>query len=513
VTPSPPNSADARSIVKRASIAAAAGIYQQGVTFVSGLVIARVIGAGDYGIFNLARNLVDVAAIVSRLGLEIGLQRHFGEAASSAECTRRCAVLAPLRLVAFAVALLPVVAVALGLGELLEAVVYRYPGFEWILLCLALTLPFVTDLAILGGAYRGVLWVSRAVFAEAVLLPTIRLVAVGVLFIVGWRLWAVTAGTMLAALSAATFLAVRARVDFGAETTAVSNWPEALRVIRYSAVMAAAVLVTTLTATIDVFVLGRFATAAELGRYSLIKTLLLLMGLIGGAFNQTTGALVAGRHSRADPAGIVRVLSTTTRWVAFGTVPLLAMFLMWGSSLTLVFGPSFSVSAGVVGWLAAGQFLRVVLAPAGWALSMTGRHVLELEILAAGLIVAALVCALVAPEYGTLGAAVATCAATGLTNLTRALAVRRNLGRLPFGRDVVVITATGIALAMASDWLAARWHLSGEWRAVVGGCGFVVAYVATVWACLLTPSERRGIRSAVATTTTVLLGRSTFADR
>jgi O-antigen/teichoic acid export membrane protein len=507
------DSAETRNIVKRASIAAGAGIYQQGMTFVSGLVIARVIGAGDYGVFNLARNLVDVAAIVTRLGLEIGLQRHFGEAVTQAERNRRCGILRPLRLIGFAVALLPIVAITFGLGHALEAVVYRYPGFEWILLCLALTLPFVTDLAILGGAYRGVLWVSRAVFAEAILLPTIRLAAIGALFVVGWRLWAVTAGTALASLLAAVFLAACARTDFRAEKAAEANWPEARRVIRYSAVMAAAVLVTTLASTIDVLMLGRFATADALGRYSLIKTLLLLMGLIGGAFNQTTGALVAARHSQADPAGIARVLSATTRWVVFGTAPLLAIFLAWGSSLTLLFGPSFIVSAGVTGWLAAGQFLRVVLAPPGWALSMTGKHTLELAILAGGLLVATVACALVVPEYGALGAAIATCAATALTNLTRVLVVRRNLGALPLDRDLAVITATAVALAIAIDWLVARWQLPVEWHAVVGCSTFVAAYLAAAWQWLLTPSEREDIRKTSATLATALLNRSTVADR
>jgi hypothetical protein len=49
-------------------------------------------------------------------------------------------------------------------------------------------------------------------------------------------------------------------------------------------------------------VLGRYAAADDLGRYALIKTLLLMMGLLGNAFNQTTGALVAARHSQSDPA-------------------------------------------------------------------------------------------------------------------------------------------------------------------------------------------------------------------
>src|SRR5713226_832229 len=94
-----------RKLFGRASITVAGTAYQQGVSFVSGLIVARVIGAADYGIFNLARNLVDVTAILTRLGLEIGLQRYFGETNSAQDRVPRIAVLRQVRLLASTVAL------------------------------------------------------------------------------------------------------------------------------------------------------------------------------------------------------------------------------------------------------------------------------------------------------------------------------------------------------------------------------------------------------------------------
>ncbi len=102
---------------------------------------------------------------------------------------------------------------------------------------------------------------------------------------------------------------------------------------------------------------------------------------------------------------------------------------------------------------------------------------------------------------------------TGATNLARVLIVRRNLGTLPFGRDLVTIPATSIALAMASDWLIARWQLPGEWHAVVSCSCFAVAYVAAAWLCLLTPAERTDARNTVAMIAPALIGRSTIAGR
>src|SRR5688572_17508918 len=147
--------ASPRKLLGRASIAGAGSIYQQCVAFVSGVIVARVLGAADYGIFNLARNLVDTTSILTRAGLDIGLQRHFGETRMAADQTMRLLVLRQLRLVTAVLALLPVAAVALGLGQALQANVYRHAGFAHVLLCVALMLPFITDMTVLGGAYRG----------------------------------------------------------------------------------------------------------------------------------------------------------------------------------------------------------------------------------------------------------------------------------------------------------------------------------------------------------------------
>jgi O-antigen/teichoic acid export membrane protein len=192
------------------------------------------------------------------------------------------------------------------------------------------------------------------------------------------------------------------------------------------------------------------------------------------------------------------VLSTTARWVTFGTAPLLALFVVWGPSLTLLFGPSFVVSGAVIAWLATGQFLRAVLAPSGWALSMTGKHVQELVILGAGLLIATIACVLAVPVYGALGAAIATCVATGMTNLVRVLVVRRRLGAVPFGIDLAIIPVTGIVLAVASDWLVALWRLPGEWHVVIAGSCFAAAYVIAIWLWLLTPAERNDVRTMTA---------------
>ena len=497
-----------RRLIGRASIVAAGTVYQQGIAFLSGLIVARVIGAAEYGIFNLARNLVDLTAIVTRLGLEIGLQRHFGESNAARDRAAHVAVLRRVRLLASAFALLPVAAVALGLGRVLEAKFYHYPHFAEILLCLALALPFLTDIAVLGGAYRGILKLRPAVIAECILLPTVRLAIVLILFLAGWRLWAVVVGTALGSFLAAAFLAMRARSDFPAGDPATPHsWVEAFRVMRYSSVLAVGVLVGTLTSSMDILMLGRFGTAQDLGQYSLVKMLLMLMGLFGPAFTQGLGALVAERHARGDFNGLVRVMSLSARLVTLVTLPIFAIFLFWGAQLTPLFGKSFATSQAVISWLAVSQFGFMIFGHSGWALSMTGKHFLELKILSVGLVISTLLCWMAVPAYGQLGAAIATCASMAFANLARVLVVRRHIGAFPFRTDIIVITMAGIALAWVCNELVAQLSLPSIWSTALGIGSFVLAYAVGCWTQFLSQSEKTGIHGAVGNTARILLSR------
>ena len=485
-------------LIGRASIVAAGTTYQQGISFLSGLIVARVIGAADYGIFNLARSLVDLTGILTRLGLDIGLQRYFGEASATQDSDSRAITLRRVRLLASSCALLPIAAIALGLGRTLEANVYHYSGFAEILLCLALSLPFLTDIVVLGGAYRGILKLAPSVIAENVLLPTIRLAIIAIFFAIGWRLWAVVVGTTLGSFLAAAFLALRARADFRSVAPARSHsWADVTQVMGYSIVLAAAVLVATLTNNVDVLMLGHFTAAQDVGQYTLVKMLLTLMSVFGAAFVTGLGALVADRHFRGDHDGMVRVMSLTTRWVTLATLPIFAIFLFWGAPLTHLFGSSFAAPQAVVGWLAAGQFVFVVFGPSGWALSMTGKHVLELKILSVSMVIAAFLCWFAVPAFGQLGAAVATCASMTFSNLLRILFVRRSIGAFPFGVDIFAIIPAGIGIAWASDLLVAQFPLSALWCTVCGiGC-FILAYGVAAWTHLLNETEKRGILRAL----------------
>jgi len=490
--------AGSRRLLARASLVAAGTLYQQGVAFASGLIVARVIGAADYGVFALARSIVDLAGTVTRLGLDIGLQRFFGETSAPLNAVSRSVILGRVRLLAVTAALLAVATVGLWLGPYLETHVYRYRDFGAVLFCLAVMLPFANDVAVLGGAYRGILDLTPSIVVECIVQPTVRLVAIGALMLAGWRLWAVVVGTIFAACLAWLVLAAVSRDVFRDRVARLrAAWADAFHVVGYSSVLAVSVLVTSLTTSVDVLVLAHFADAAEIGRYSLVKTLLLIMGVLGVAFVQGLGTTVAALHYRGDRDGLRNAMAQTITWIARTSLPAFLVFVFWGTELMQVFGPTFQSSATVVRWLAAGQFVFVVFGPCGWALSMTGRHVLELGVLVLGLAIAALACWFAVPTFGQAGAAVAMAASALATNALRVSVVARSFRALPFGAETLWLTAAGFALAWPVRAFVTSLDLPSPWGALLGSGTFLVCYAVAIWRFVLSAEERETVRGGV----------------
>lgn len=475
-------------------------IYQQGISFVSGVIIARVIGASEYGVFSLARNIQQLVGLFCRLGFEVSLQRFMGEVGKNPELQSiRLGMIGHFRLVALGLSLIPIAILALGFGGQIEEHIYRYDHFAAVLLVTFIAVPFLSDIAVLGGVYRGTLNPTPSVIAEYILQPSIRLLTILILFALGFRLWGVVVGSAFASIVASLFLTLKFRryqKSFFEAKKRVNDTRLFGATIRYSAVIVCAMGVTTLTRSVDSFYLGYYTTAADVGQYALVQMMLILVGLFGTALGQTLGAQIAERFSAGDNAGVEELLERNVRLSALVSCPIFAVFFFWGADLMLVFGSSYQFSVNVIRWLSGGALLITLTASAGFALSMSGRHTLELKILILGLVVSALLGALFVPKWGQLGAAVAVFVSLAIVNMARLYVVWRNLNvfHLRWGHIRILIIA--MALSFPLSFTAGGESYERILRAGSGALAYLLIYVASSW-LLMSVDERNSIKRIV----------------
>lgn len=413
---------------------AGGAVYQQAIVFLSGLIVAHLLGSANYGSTGLSRNIVALILILSPLGLDLAVLRHFGEKAHERERT-----LAQLRLfrglcaiVSSAVTLLVILVIAPPLG----AKIYKTPHFTAVLSISFLSLPFLTDIALVAAALRSL---HRPIFQAVInffVQPTIRILLLTGLLTAGTGVLGVVSATAIAAMIACAGLSLlygRALRSEGLRPSPISHddFSAVRGVLTYSRWLSMTLLMYGLLRMSDLLILGAYAPARSVGAYAAMTTIAQVIPVFSQALSQTLGPKISFLHHSGKPEGMKELLSAYLRNATLLTSPFAAAVMVYGNWLDLVFGASFSFSASVFALLAVSYYVSGLFGPMGYSLSMTGAHRLELGVLSIGTGLSIVSSLILTPRLGGLGAATAVLIGFVAIDLSRTIVVARRLRFVP----------------------------------------------------------------------------------
>lgn len=461
-------------------IAFTAFLLNQAVNAGAGLFVAAHLDPASFGTVSIARTVLFLAATVTPLGLDLALQRTF--ATSTFDEIRRNRLLGVLRAIPLALSLGLLAMAAAGGAAQLESDIFTSPGFTPSLILCLVALPFWTDLAVLGAAFRGVLAPLPSIIAQAIVQPLARLLAVAVLVYSGWAFWALPAGLAIGyAAGWAVLMPRAARIFGGIRLPDRAILPEVQAVLRYSLPLGLALAAGSAMRMVDVLILGYFLPAQDAGRYAVTLLLAQLVALVGAASGQTLGPRIAAAWAGGDLSAIAHLQRSNAVMVALAAAPLFACVLFWGGRITLLIGHAYEIDGLVLAVLALAAGLTAVTGNLGHALGMTGHHKAEAAIVGLALAVQIALCVALIPLAGALGAAVAVLAAAAVLWLLRVLMIKRRLGLtlLDVAALYPFLGALGIGLAV---WQADRWMGYQTVASTAAACFTVLAlYGLAVW--------------------------------
>ncbi len=397
-------------------LAAASMAYNQIITVAFGIFLGGWLGAADFGVVNLARTLFTVTLVLAPLGLDLALQRSLGRDVVAGKAGE----VAALRLIAGALSVGLALALAAGGAAALQGLLFPHPQFAPALVITMFALPFATDTAVLGGAYRGLLRPSANLLAAYVVQPTARVALVLALAAVCERVTAAVLGTTLSFAVAGLWMGGAARADFPLRAAwATGAWAQARAVLSYAPALGLSSLAFVLARSLDTLTLAHFAPAAEVGRYAIALMAGQLVTIIGSSLGQTLGARIAAANAAGDRGRVGELLRANMGLSSMVAAPFCVAIALWGRDVDLVLGPSFVLATSVMVAVSLTQWVMTTTHYASFALSMTGRHRLELGNNLAALAVQAVACVLLIPRFGMLGAAVSTLTSVAFINVRR----------------------------------------------------------------------------------------------
>ncbi len=405
------------------------------------IVLARSLGAADYGTFSFAWNLVTIGGFLATLGFgQIAVrflaQYHQQGQLGLAQGFLRAGIAVTLA------GSLVIAAITLGLSPLIET------GYGP--LCLSvlaigvIALPFFALTDFMEGVARSQGWTLRALFPPYILRQgTIIALLLGAL-VMGRNPDAHFA--MAAALAATALTAVvQVALIAGKLRAALPTMPPAFDAPEWRKA-AVPTLLSDLALlarqNIDLILLGLMAPAAIVGFYFAATRIASLLGLIDFAIGAAFGhrfARAVPRNFEPEPAGAsaarppgLEALYAEARRMTLGPGLLAGLVLILAAPLILaLFGPEFAAAVPAAQILLAAGAFRLAIGPAEDAVAMAGYPQTVWQANAIGALVMAILGLVLIPQAQASGAALAAAGGIIASTGMLALGLTRHLGFWP----------------------------------------------------------------------------------
>jgi O-antigen/teichoic acid export membrane protein len=469
-------------------------LFQQIITFASGLLIARWLGPQEYGSLGLARNIYAIALVLGPLGLDVALLRLIPQT-PDAERPKLAQRLRGIRLLTLLANSIIVVASLLAAGPLQQGVYRAYPHLALYLAVTMAALPFAADLTILGAVYRTRGNTSPQILLTMIVQPLVRVVVLVGLILAGLGVAGVVISNLVASL--VTFLLLSAdlfRRERQEGTSYVARPILERRhlgaVFSYSLWLSFMAMTYNMLRNVDVLVLSRARTADVVGNYVALSVMAQVIQIYPQALSQTLGPTVASAYAAGDFDRIRAALNEYLRRASLIVGPLAGGLAAFGPWLDLLFGKRFEFSPTLCAALSLAYCVSGILAPMGFGLSMTGRHRREFLILILGSVFAVVSCMALSGPFGAVGVAVGVTAAYVLINVARAASTARAFGFIPGEWPDLAppLIAYGAGWLIRSAWDLALPHTL---ISAIPAAGLYLAVIGVVYATLLLrPDER-----------------------
>lgn len=402
------------------SISALLGLVMQ-------LALVRMLGVTEYGVFVIAMSWLVVLAMVSRLGMDLGLTRLVAQYRAQAQWGLLRGVLYW--------AMRNTLAVSLVTAAIAAAVVWYRSGDkpsvqDMTLLVAFLVLPVMSLGMLRQGALRGLRLVAKADFPEMILNPSFMLAALGLAWVAGMKLNAPSTMSILFVSYAVAFALGSMWLLRGlpagvhrADRRVQSHdwWKISLPLVFLQGMQ-------VLLARVDVLMLGAIDGPDEAGVYGAATSVTNVVNFGMMVVNPIAAPMIAelfhtNRKSELQSmVTLVARLATAVMLVAF------MVLLFFGKWILGLFGSEFVAGYVALLVLAGSQAITALSGAAGNLMTMTGHQNQSAMFLGAAVVLNIILNAVLIPVYGIDGAAIATLASVVVFRVAITVYVKARIG-------------------------------------------------------------------------------------
>ena len=466
-------------------------LFVWGSRFGMAVLLARLLGADQYGLYNITLTIATLGSAFAVIGLDSALIRYVAVFSRRGD---RQGLLGTLR-VGIGLPML-VSGAAAAILLLLAGPIARLAGdvrLEPLIRIGAVLVPAMVSNSLLSATLQGAQRIGWAVLAEQFAQPTVRLAILLVLAVM-FRMTpegALVAST-LATLAATALLMwfVQRQVSLTGVTGPVRSEPGTM--LRFSLPVYFSNLVNTFGGNLQTLLLGAMASVATAGIFGIANQVMLVGAIFHSAVVQAAMPIFAELQDSEDRGRLNALYRTTSKWTFTLNVPFFLLAVLMPEALLSIFGPDFTSGATALIILAFASLTNAATGTSGAVLDMTGHTSVKLVNTTLSVGLAIVLNLLLIPAMGVTGAAIASLGSVASVNLLRVAEVAWLVRVTPYDGSWLKPMVAGAAAA-AVGWVVIL-GLQGVTgvleRSVLAALALAVTYVLVLVLLRLSDDDR-----------------------
>jgi O-antigen/teichoic acid export membrane protein len=412
------------------------------------VLISRFYGPKYYGIFFTCLLICHILQSISALGLHKAGMRFLSIGHERSDYNMILDVFRTVAFIPFSVGVI-IAIVLYFMSSFIAVTCFHNIEMVIVLKLFSIAVPFFALLQVTAELSRGFKTTKYAVINENLFFPLFQIVIFIVLHALGYNFLSAVYSFLLAVIVCSLFmlLTVRNQIQNFMGPTQVRqlytkhsifprNWKP---ILAYSLPLTPFGLLFLGGISMDIFMLNILTNSAGVGEYAAAARWVSFFLFIVGSLNFIFGPLIAGKLG-VNKIEDVRILyGAATRWMLFITLPISIFLMLAREPMMLIFGEQFlQYGPTVLLILGFGGLFTALSGSGGLLFILSGHQYIELGILGSFMLLNLLLNLLLIPQYGIIGAALATIVSNMVTVLIRILVIYRYLKIHPFSSHLVV---------------------------------------------------------------------------
>ena len=436
----------ASKIAKETTVTFSGLVYGNFNRYLYSALLARWVGAEFLGIYSLANAIMLISEVVAKMGLETGVMRFVSRLNPELDQEKIQKIIASALKMTTIFSLVIMVALIISSGAIVKNILNEPPLLKLVIIIFAIAIPFNALTLVSAFATQGFKRLKYKILVTQFLNPTLLLTTMVICY------WFISAESALMAPMLITgiiglfvMLGVLKKVT-GVSNNQIMKAKVDTSLLNFSYPLMFVTILQTFMHWMDILMLGYFTDATTVGLYHpAARTAGLLQALLL-SFISIYAPMMAQFHREGDRKKMADTYKLVSRWLLMCAIPISAIFIIFPGKVMLLFGPEYLPSAKILVILTGATFIQAIFGAAGPTLSMSGHTKLVLWNTIGAFALNFGLNIFLIPNYGIIGAAIATLTSLIVVGFARTIEVSVILKMNFFDRKVIKPIFAGIAV-------------------------------------------------------------------